>query len=72
MKEKNLNIRYKCKGEIFKDNVNFGYCGDIKSLKKWIDVLYPMKKREEMYNYCNDYIIKSIYFAFGKRLEKEQ
>lgn len=71
-KTKNLNIKYTCYGENFKECVPVGYCGDTKTLKEWIDEFYDEQKREDMYSYCNDYIIEMIYFAFGKALEKEQ
>lgn len=72
MKVRNLDIKYICDGENFKQGIEVGYCGDTKTLKEWIDEFYNDKKREEMYHYCNDYIIEMIYFTFGKRLEKEQ
>ncbi len=72
MKTKNLNIKYTCVGENFKECVDVGYCGDTKTLKEWIDEFYNMQKREKIYNCCNDYIIEMIYFTFGKVLKKEK
>ena len=70
--QKNLNIRYTCYGENYKESVKLGYCGDTKTLKEWIDTFYTEQKREEMYNRCNDYIIEMLYFGFGKALKKEK
>lgn len=69
MKLRNLEKHFKCVGENFKEGIEIGYCGDIKTLKEWIDIFFEVEKRPEIYKYCNDFIMESIYFKYGKTLK---
>lgn len=64
--------KYQCIGENFSKNSKMGLCGDIHTLDKWIEVLYP-DKIDFVKDYFSDMtekeILEYIFNHMGKRLK---
>lgn len=69
-----LKLKFKCVGENFKNSVKTGFCGDVHTLDKWLEILFLDK-----YEYAKEYfegdniaqILDYILITKGKRLKKE-
>lgn len=61
--------KYICCGENFNRNAKIGFCGDIHTLPKWIDILFGEKATGYFDNWPDKEIIKYIKENAGKRLE---
>ena len=72
----NRNIRYRCVGENIIKGIEFGDCGDTRTLRDWLIHLNPWYTKEELEslydeNYTNQDLIDDIYEHKGKRLIPE-
>lgn len=63
---------YQCVGENFKNGVNIGFCGDVHTLDKWIELLFADKPEQAKEFFSGDsdkYICDYILTYKGKRLK---
>lgn len=64
---------YTCIGENFVDTCNVGHCGETRTLKEWIEVIFGAKadKAFEFFDGDKDTeIIEYLFRYYGKRLKK--
>ena len=63
-----------CMGANFKGNYTANMVGDIHTMTKWLEILFPNKPIEQTLDFFDGYsekeIAKYIYENTGKRLEK--
>lgn len=61
---------YICIGENYREDTKLGYCGDVHSLEKWLEILFPSADAVEYFKGDSEKeIIDYIYKNKGKRLE---
>ena len=68
-KEDKMEKLYMCVGENFKDNIRIGFCGDVHTLGKWIQIIYGEKGTEYFEGVKEKEIIDYILQFAGKRLK---
>lgn len=74
MKNKKFEKMYRCMGLNLKDGYSqvWGSCGDVHSLGKWLELIYPHKTKEELIEYFADdtaaEIVDYIYSTASLRL----
>lgn len=70
-----LKRSFRCVGENYKNGEKLGFCGDVHTLNKWLEILFPDK-----YEYAKEYfegdtiaqILDYILMTKGKRLKEER
>ena len=67
---------YRCVGENYMPNFcDLGFCGDVHTLKEWIEILFPDKVETvlELYDrHTDSALVDYIFLRRGKRLTKER
>lgn len=64
---------YICIGENYRDDWKLGYCGQIHTLERWIEVLFPNKveQAKDYFDGASDNeVIEYLFANKGKRLKK--
>lgn len=67
------NKQYLCVGENFRDDIKIGFCGDVHSLKSWIELLFPNNAEQALDFFKNDRnseVLDYLYKFKGKRLKE--